>query len=627
MRVNNVYRRVADRFASNIQTRLTGYFLLILLPLVIISLFAVERSRDILYEQAVKRTEVALSSAMNHFDLALQNVEEISTLIAADPNLNELLNKNGADFSPRSIVDFSNVLQQLSNSVSVNRFVSQISVYHQATHMFISTHFGGRKLASEPEQEWLVESARNNGTGISYVMADYPVSDARTFGKLTGTDSVSLIRSMDLYNMDRQSNLLVVTFNRSKLLNILKTLLPSENSRVSLFNERGEVIVETGKAAASGAPSSKDMEVSMDSEYSSWRLVLVQPKSELYRETDQLRLFTFTIIGISILLAFIISWVVYSGIASPVLKLSRGMRCLSSGEMNVHVETRRKDEFGFLIQSFNRMVSVQKHLIEDHYEQQLRLTTTELKFLQSQINPHFLYNTLDSIYWAAKNYEEDEISEMVMNLSKFFRLSLDKGRQVFTVEESINHLHYYIRIQQLRFLDSFEVEYRISDETKALRVLKLLLQPLVENAILHGLEGKESGGRLIVSSRIEQSTVVISVQNNGPEIGEERLSYIRSELGRMRSRSFPSLSQDEENIKDLFGLRNVFTRMRLYYGEEADLTIESTSGTGTVVAIRIPVNPAGSGSMEPDAVLVPRQRPEIQDRGRAYDPYEGGREF
>ncbi|KKO51234.1 cache domain-containing sensor histidine kinase [Paenibacillus sp. DMB20] len=603
--MNNVFRKIADRFSRNIQTRLTGYILLILLPLVVINLFAVERSRDILYEQAVKRTEMALSSAMNHFDLALQNVEEISTLIAADPSLNELLNKNGADFSPRSIVDFSNVLQQLSNSVSVNRFVSQISVYHQASHMFISTHFGGRKLTSEPEQEWLVESARNNGTGISYVMADYPVSDARTFGKLTGTDSVSLIRSMDLYNMDRQSNLLVVTFNRSKLLNILKTLLPSENSRVSLLNERGEVIVETGKAAASGTPSADEMEVTMNSDYSSWRLALVQPKSELYRETDQLRMFTFTIIGISILLAFIISWVVYSGIASPVLKLSRGMKRLSSGEMNVRVETKRRDEFGFLIQSFNRMASVQKHLIEDHYEQQLRLATTELKFLQSQINPHFLYNTLDSIYWTAKNYEADEISEMVMNLSKFFRLSLDKGRQVFTIEESITHLHYYIRIQQLRFLDSFEVEYRIAEETKEIPILKLLLQPLVENAILHGMEGKASGGSLILSSRIEGELIKISVEDNGPGIGEERLSYIRNELERMGFRSFPSLSQDEENIKDLFGLRNVITRMRLYYGEEARLTVDSLPGMGTTVSIYIPLHHAGrdTGRMTPVSAL------------------------
>ncbi|WP_054955506.1 sensor histidine kinase [Paenibacillus dakarensis] len=589
--MNQLPRKIAEAFSQNIQTRLTGYFLLILLPLVIISLFAVERSRDILYEQAVQRTEMALASALNHFDLALQNVEEISTLIAADPGLNELLNKNSSSFSTSSIVDFSKILEQLSNSVSVNRFVSQISIYHQGSNMFISTNFGGRKLRSEPQQAWLVDSARRNGTGISYVMADSPIGDGLTFGKMTGTDSISLIRSMDLYNSERQSNLLIVSLNKSKLLNVLKTLQPAGTSRVSLMNEKGEVIIETGGYENDGGVMKDEMEVTLDSDYSSWRLALVQPKKELYEETDQLRLFTFAIIGLSIVLAIVISWVVYSGIASPVLKLTKGMRRLSHGEMNVYIDTKKQDEFGFLIQSFNRMVSIQKHLIEDHYEQQLRLTTTELKFLQSQINPHFLYNTLDSIYWTAKNYEAEEISEMVMNLSKFFRLSLNKGREVFSIEESIMHLHYYIRIQQLRFLDNFTVEYQLEEESKKVKILKLLLQPIVENAIIHGMEGKSSGGCLIISSRIEgEKFVHIRVQDNGPGIEAERLQYIRQELSLMGARNVPSLAKEEENIKDLFGLRNVFMRMRLYYGNESDMTIESAVGAGTTVNISIPLD-------------------------------------
>lgn len=593
-----MFRWIRDRFSQNIQTRLTGYFLLILLPLVIISLFAVERSRAILYEQAVERTEMALSSAMNHFDLALQNVEEISSLISGDLRMNELLNKNSTNFSPQSIVDFSYILDQLSDFVSVNRYVSQITVYHQASNMFISTHYGGKRLTGETQQEWLVEAARRNGTGISYVMSEYPVAEGVSFGQMTNTDSISLIRAMDLYNGERQSNLLVVSFSESKLLNIIKTLLPSENSRIALLNEKGEVVVETGRVYEEEI-SDKEMTVTIDSDYSTWRLELVQPKSELYKETDQLRLFTVAIIVLSVLLAIIISWVVYSGIASPVLKLARGMKRLSSGELNIHVDTKRKDEFGFLIQSFNKMAVVQKHLIEDHYEQQLRLTTTELKFLQSQINPHFLYNTLDSIYWTAKNYDADEISEMVMNLSKFFRLSLNKGRQVFTIEESITHLHYYLRIQQLRFMDNFTVDYQISEDSKRVPLLKLLLQPLVENAIIHGMEGKSSGGCLKISSCIEKgNTVVISVQDNGPGIGEERLRYIQHELAMMGSRSVPASSQDEENVKDLFGLRNVFSRMKLYYGREANLTVHSVSGEGTTVTISIPLDRCKEVNME-----------------------------
>lgn len=582
-------RWILNRFSHHIQFRLTGYFLLILLPLVLISLFAVERSRDILYDQAVQRTETALSSAMNHLDLVFQNVEEISTLIAGDPAMNALLNENGSDFSPQSILAFSYILEQLSNSVSVNRYISQISVYHPASGMLISTHYGGKQLDGDAQKEWFVETARQNGTGISYVKADYAVTDGVTFGQLTNSDSISLLRAMDLYNSDRQANLLVVSFSKNKLLNIIKTLLPSENSRIALSNEQGDVLLEVGKSSAPHLPE-QDMAVTIDSSYSTWRLTLLQPKSELYLETDQLRLFTFAIIGLSLILAFTVSWVVYSGIASPVLKLAKGMRRLGNGELGTHVNTNRKDEFGFLIQSFNRMAMVQKHLIEDHYEQQLRLKTTELRFLQSQINPHFLYNTLDSIYWMAKNYDAEEISEMVMNLSSFFRLSLNKGRQEFAIEESIVHLNYYLRIQQLRFMDNFRVEYRISERSRRIPLLKLLLQPIVENAIIHGMEGKESGGCLVISSWVEQErTLFIRVEDNGPGIEEGRLRYIQQELDRMDLHKVTVYSQEEEQAKDLFGLRNVLSRMKLYYGPEAKLTVQSTWGAGTAVSLSIPL--------------------------------------
>lgn len=592
-------RWIMNRFSHHIQFRLTGYFILILLPLVLISLFAVERSRDILYAQAVERTETALSSAMSHLDLVFQNVEEISTLIAGDPAMNALLNENGSDFSPHSIMAFSYILEQLSNSVSVNRYISQISVYHPASGVLISTHYGGKQLAGDAQKEWFVETARRIGTGISYVKADNAVTDGATFGQLTNSDSLSLLRAMDLYNTDRQAHLLVVSFSKNKLLKIINTLLPSDNSRITLFNERGEALLEVGKSSAAPLPD-REMNVTIHSSYSTWQLTLVQPKSELYLETDQLRMFTFAIIGLSLMLAFTVSWVVYSGIASPVLKLAKGMKRFGNGELSAHIRTNRKDEFGFLIESFNRMAMVQKRLIEDHYEQQLRLKTTELRFLQSQINPHFLYNTLDSIYWMAKNYDADEIGEMVMNLSSFFRLSLNKGRQVFPIEESIVHLTYYLRIQQLRFMDNFRVEYRISEQSKRIPLLKLLLQPVVENAIVHGMEGKEADGCLVISSWVERErTVFIRVEDNGPGIEEGRLRYIRQELDRMDLRKVSAYSQDEEQAKDLFGLRNVLSRMKLYYGPEAKLTVQSTWGEGTAVTLSIPLEGEGDRD-EPD---------------------------
>ncbi|GBF77843.1 sensor histidine kinase [Paenibacillus sp. 598K] len=582
--------RLRDWFRSNIQVRLTCYFLLILLPLVVISLFAIERSRDILYQQAEQRTTVALASTMDYIDLALQNVEELSAVIAADPSIVERLNANGAYLPPTAIVDFSAVLKQLSNLKAVNRFSSQIALYHQASHMLISTSFGGRRVLSEPQQAWLLELARTGGTGVRYMLPQTPVASDATFGEMLGTDTLTLVRSMDLYNTERQFDLLLIAINKNSLQHVLRTLVPSANTRITLLNEQGDVIAASGSDDAAATPlSDEEMEVAFDSEYSMWQLRLVQPKSELYEESDQLRLFTYTIIAISVLLAFVIAWVVYSGIASPLTKLSRGMKQIGSGQLDIRLDNKRRDEFGVLLDAFNQMATEQKHLIEDHYEQQLRMKTTELKFLQSQINPHFLYNTLDSIYWMAKSCDSAEISEMVMQLSRFFRLSLNKGQEEFALEESLSHLHYYIRIQQLRFMDNFTVVYDTAEETKPIPLLKLLLQPLVENAILHGLEGRESGGVLRIASRIQGAELRIGVADNGAGISPERLHYIREELRRMERRSITSLSRDEETATDLFGLRNVYTRMRLYYGEGATMTIDSAAGEGTRIEIAIPL--------------------------------------
>ncbi|MDQ8738581.1 sensor histidine kinase [Paenibacillus sp. LHD-38] len=206
--------------------------------------------------------------------------------------------------------------------------------------------------------------------------------------------------------------------------------------------------------------------------------------------------------------------------------------------------------------------------------------------MQSQINPHFLYNTLDSIYWSAKNYDADEISEMVLNLSRFFRLSLSKGQEAFTVEETFSHLQYYIRVQQLRFVDQFTVRFQSIGESSGLYVLKLLLQPLVENAILHGLEKRRAGGDLSISAEVEEEWLMLTVSDNGKGIGEKRMVRLREALGRSGGGDVNAAS---DRSMDFFGLLNVKARMKLYYGEAAEFTIESGEGAGTIARIKLPV--------------------------------------
>ncbi|MGN7380478.1 Inner membrane protein ypdA [Chlamydia abortus] len=600
--MRRLLRGIYNYFTGRIQVRLTCYFLLILLPLVIISLFANGKSQQILEEETGERTRGALQAAVEYIDLTLQNVDELSTLLATDRNLIRLLEEAESQLTPQSIVDFSLLMREITNVMSINHILSKISIIHLPSEMMITTDSGGKRIPGAERHPVIAKTVEANGARLLYI----PEADGNE-DLLNGTfetDQIYLLRTMDLYNHDRQPNILILAIKRDTLLKLTSSIQPSENAHIYLFSNDNKLVAGTGHSRffpywdpVSEEMVMKSMEkheenmfiIRAKSRYSNWSLQLMQPEVELNGKTRQLQMFTYLIIGLSVILALWISWIVFSGISSPLSNLAYGLRQLRFGNLDVRLsDNNRKDEFGYVTNTFNKMIEDQKHLIENHYEQQLRLSRTELKFLQSQINPHFLYNTLDTIYWTAKNYEASEISEMVLNLSRFFRLSLNKGKDTFTVEETMGHLNYYIRVQQLRFLDQFTVEYEISEDSKHLYILKLLLQPLVENAILHGLEKKQSGGHLRIVSRLEDDHLQLTVQDNGVGISAEKLRYIRQELA--AAASVVSSAHSAEPVEDLFGLRNVVSRIKLYYGSEARLSIDSQEEVGTTVLLSIPMS-------------------------------------
>lgn len=593
-------RIIYNRFTQYIQVRLTCYFLLILLPLVLVGLFTNERSQSILQEEAGERTRGALLAAVEYIDLTLQTVDELSILLATDRNLIQLLEKTQQELTPQSIVDFSLMMREITNVTFINHKVSRISILHMPSEMMIVTDYGGKKVQNARDNEIIRRTIEAGGGKVFYIPdEDDPVD---SLGGTFEEDYIYLLRMIDIYNYtdDRQPNILILSVKKDTLIELTTPLLPSKNADIYLYSSDNQLVAGTGKGefipywdSSSEEIEIKNLEeyeekmftVRAKSRYSNWSLLLVQPEKELHEKNKQLQMSTYIIIGLSVVLALWISWVVYSNISAPLSNLIYGMKQIRLGNFEIRLINNRKDELGYLIDSFNKMISDQKHLIRDHYEQQLRLSQTELKFLQSQINPHFLYNTLDTIYWTAKNYEASEISEMVLNLSKFFRLSLNKGQETFSVEETVEHLNYYIRVQQLRFLDHFTVEYQISEESKSIQIHKLLLQPLVENALLHGLEKKQSSGHLLIAAYMENHFLKLKVQDNGVGVSQDKLAYIRKELETTAGRVD---LQTKDPVQDLFGLRNVLSRIKLYYGMDASLQIFSNEGEGTTVILSLP---------------------------------------
>lgn len=285
------------------------------------------------------------------------------------------------------------------------------------------------------------------------------------------------------------------------------------------------------------------------------------------------------LVAASFFAAFFVSGRIISSITKPIQKLCQVAKQAGQGDFQVRVEEAGTYELVVLKESFNRMIEELGQLVEDIRVEQLNLRAAELQLLQEQINPHFLYNTLDTIIWLAESGDIEHVVKMVTSLSDFFRTTLSKGKDFVSVKEEKLHIQSYLSIQQFRYRDIMEYEIDFSDEISEYEMLKLTLQPLVENALYHGIKNKRGMGHIRVLGRKEGENLVFLVEDDGIGMTEERLCEVRQLIQGERLR-------DQEHSG--FGLFNINQRIQLYYGPEYGLVIESIYQEGTQMKVIIP---------------------------------------
>jgi two-component system, sensor histidine kinase YesM len=238
------------------------------------------------------------------------------------------------------------------------------------------------------------------------------------------------------------------------------------------------------------------------------------------------------------------------------------------------------DEITELGMSFNIMIGKIKELLDSKLKEQENLKKAELRALQAQVNPHFLYNTLDTIIWMAEAKKTDQVVEIVSALSSFFRISLSKGMDWITIGEEVERIRSYLTIQKMRYRDILDFNIEVDKDVAENTILKLILQPLVENALYHGIKNKRQGGTISVRARKKnQDEVIIEVEDDGIGFTPDKLAQLRAEL------------EDESGdikLESGFGIGNVNKRIRLYYGKPHGVSIRSEYNTGTCVTLVIP---------------------------------------
>ncbi|MBR1710985.1 MAG: sensor histidine kinase [Clostridia bacterium] len=274
-------------------------------------------------------------------------------------------------------------------------------------------------------------------------------------------------------------------------------------------------------------------------------------------------------------------------IETPIARLRETTSQLAAGDLSARIESSNVVEMKELTESVNVMADRLEDLIEQNRLKQENLKKAELRTLQAQVNPHFLYNTLDTILWQAEDENSEEVIHLTKALSDFFRISLSSGRDWITIEQEIRHLSGYLEIQQTRYRDVLRYQIDIDPEMKTGIILKLLLQPLVENAIYHGIKEHRGGGEITITGRIEGQDYLFSVRDTGNGMQKEQLEKVRKSL--CEGSVMPHGTEFPGHSGGGFGLHNVDQRIRLYYGISEGLHIDSDAG-GTVVWFRVPMD-------------------------------------
>lgn len=302
---------------------------------------------------------------------------------------------------------------------------------------------------------------------------------------------------------------------------------------------------------------------------------LEEIRGQLEQRVTHTLLLSTGILLIILILNLFLTRMITRSVTQPIRELCTATRQVAKGNFSP-AEIESGDEIQVLTNSFNDMTMEIQYLIENIKKEQKNLRDTELRLLQAQINPHFLYNTLDAIVWMAEGGQDAEVVSMVTALSEFFRTTLSEGKDYITIREEESHIRSYLEIQEFRYADILEYEIHIDPELYDFGILKLTLQPLVENALYHGIKNKRGKGKITVSGCAKNEDIILEVSDNGIGMDAQELSRLNRTL------------RGEEPHDRGFGLGNVNERIRLNYGSEYGITFHSVKGEGTVATVLIP---------------------------------------
>lgn len=563
-----VYKSFKDmKFRHKI---MSTYIIVAVIPITIMGLLWYNHTKRTLLEKEETSIKNYLSQAVTNMDNILKIYDNLSDYISFNQTISDVVYHNYDSYYDMYNQYTKTLDPMLSSLKYFHSDINQVTIYvdkdiveHDTTiapSSYIKNEDWYSLLIGNINIHWLV--SKEDESAFSVRNMPSLQADSSIGALYINVDYNKLFESFK--NMkDSNYGIFIIDENGKEIFEY--SVFDDDNSSMELTYD--EYLIQKNTSLRN-----KYSIVECSSDTETWTVVLYKPVILIYNNINSMLYRSIMIIGLVIVICFFISSLLAKHMVSDLEKLRENMEQVENGNMKIIVQSSSKDEVGTLVRGFGKMINQINSLIEDVYKSRIIQKDYEMKALQAQINPHFLYNSLSLINWMAIEADQKEISTITLSLSSFYRTALNKGKNILYVRDEILNMKSYLDIQLMMHDYEFDTVMDIDDSILEYKILNLILQPLVENAIDHGIDLKTNGrGKITIIGKKEYNKVLLIVEDNGVGMEQDKIDTILT------------------NKSKGYGVRNVNERIKLYYGEEYSLFVESQIGKGTKITVKIPI--------------------------------------
>ncbi|WP_175638727.1 cache domain-containing sensor histidine kinase [Metabacillus schmidteae] len=553
--------------------------------------YTVER---ILEKQAADHTLQLIGQVNKTLESYMNNMQNVSYLLSMDPEIEKFLSS-------------STELKTEDERYRIKQFMQGLSTLYPEIAGILVVNSNGQYISNElyPKSEmkltnesWYKEAVENDGI---FTIIGHPKDRDITSHIHYGNDEVvTVVRAILEPETQRVMGVVLIDLKLRVIAEATKNVRLGKSGYLMVIDDNGENIYSPSNPIVVNPPNrlldeedSGYFSEKINGEgfqfiyqklpFTNWTTVGIFSSEESVYEVRTIHFYVICFVFFVCLFGITASYYLSNSMSKPIFQLMSSMKEVESGNLSIQYKSERQDEIGMLGKSFNHMIKKINELLSLTEKQERQKREAELRSLQAHIKPHFLYNTLDTISWMARKRGADDVSDVVTALSKLFRIGLNKGHDIIFLREEMTHIESYLSIQKARYRDKLNFSINVDQKIQDVQILKLVLQPIVENAIYHGIKERKGPGHIEIKALEDNGSLLLSVSDDGKGIPEDKLAMLNDRLDTL-------YKQQDQKVNFGYGMMNVQARIKLTYGEMYGLQINSQLDVGTIVSIRLPIH-------------------------------------